>query len=344
MKLKKIALVTSIVLLLLIVCGYLLIRNWSSTPYGQLDARVAILLQYIEIAGIDLFEEGRSPEEIRKFSSNSSKILRAAPVKLEQIDDITIPGPDGNIPVRIYTPKGDFPLPILVYYHGGGWVIGDLDSHDGICRKLADKAKIIVVAVDYRLAPEHAFPAAFEDAYAAAVWTSQNAQSINGDASRLFVAGDSAGGNLAATVALASRDRGEPVIKGQVLIYPATNLAEFNTESHKSFANGFYLTNRYMKKFRGFYLPISTDRLNPYASPILAESLENLPPAFVIIAQFDVLRDEGQAYAKRLQQAGVMASHYRFDGMIHGFLNMDRVLPQADDAIDRISQFIADLP
>ncbi|MBU2513573.1 alpha/beta hydrolase [bacterium] len=340
MTVRKVIFVLSSIIAGLIILGIVLVRDWRKTEYGTLDTNAAILLKFIEISNIDPFEDGKTPEQIREKSAKSGALLKGSPTPIDQIRNTTFPGPAGPVPVRIYIPRQQSNLPVVIYYHGGGWMLGNLDSHDNICRFLAKKSSAVVVSVDYRLAPEHAFPAAANDAYAALEWVSQNAATFNGDTSRIFVAGDSAGGNLAAVVSLMSRDKGGPGITAQILIYPATNLADLTTESHQHFGNGYYLTRRYIEIFRSMYLPRMEDWQNVYASPLLAENLENLPPAMVLTAEFDVLRDEGEAYARKLESAGVPAKHNRYQGMIHGFLSMDRLFSQSKVAIDDIVAFI----
>lgn len=242
-----------------------------------------------------------------------------------------------NIPVRIYTPESSTPLPVLVYFHGGGWVLGNLDAADNICRSLANGGGCIVVSVDYRLAPEHKFPAAVEDAYAVTNWVAKNAAALHGDSTRIAVGGDSAGGNLAAAVALMARDQGEPSLVYQLLIYPATQYG-FETQSYQEFGQGgFGLTKEEMVWFWHHYLADAADGQNPYASPLLANTLTKLPPACIITAECDVLRDEAEAYAARLQSAGVSVQRHRYDGMIHSFVGMGAVLDQGKQALTDIA-------
>lgn len=254
------------------------------------------------------------------------KMQRAAlgeqePEPVAHVEDRTIPGPAGDIAVRIYTPGEQRLYPALVYFHGGGWVICDLDTHDGICRSLANLANCIVISVDYRLAPEHKFPAAAEDCFAATQWVADNAASIHGDASRIAIGGDSAGGNLTAVVSQMARDAGGPRLAFQLLIYPATDM-RMNTPSMDENADGYYLTKDDMIWFMGHYLNSDEEKLHPVASPFLAENLAGLPPALVITAAYDPLRDEGERYGQRLKEAGVPVTISRYDGMIHGFFNM----------------------
>lgn len=245
------------------------------------------------------------------------------------VEDRLIPGPESEIPIRIYTPSGTGPFPVLVFFHGGGWVLGSLETTDFLCRAVTNAAACLVVSVNYRHAPEHKFPAAADDAYAATVWAAQNAASFNGDATRLAVAGVSAGGNLAAVTCLRAKEQGTPAICFQLLIVPATNF-NFDTPSHQENAEGYGLTRPIMEWFRGHYLNHPEDEQHPYASPLLAQDLSGLPPAFVVTAQFDPLRDEGEAYAERLRQAGVPVTYTCYEGMVHTFLgpqaNLDAVM------------------
>ena len=313
--------------------------------------------------------------------------LAGPPEPVAGVDDRAIPGPAGEIPIRIYTPSeasppnpptlggtgraslvssnaglspdlakdptlpvspqnwgagaaraaGPGPFPILVFFHGGGFVIGDLDSMDAPCRALANRAGCLVVSVDYRRAPEHKFPTATEDCYAAVRWVAENAASLNGDSARIAVGGDSAGGNLAAVVALMARDRGGPPLRYQLLIYPATN-HDFTTASCQENAEGYFLTTADSRWFWSQYLRDENDAANPYASPLRAEDLSGLPPALIITAEYDPLRDEGEAYAERLRQAGVAAEAKRYDGMIHGFFQMGAVIDRGKQAIEDAAQ------
>ena len=257
---------------------------------------------------------------------------QGAPEPVAQVNDRAIPGPAGEIPVRVYTPEGDGPFPLLVYVHGGGWVICTLDTHDGLCRSLANQAGCVVVSVDYRLAPERPFPAAPEDCYAATRWVAAHATTLNGDAMRVAVGGDSAGGNLAAVVALLARERGGPPLVFQLLIYPATDL-RMGSSSIEENAEGYGLTKRDMLWFRGHYLRSTADATDPLASPLLAPDLRGVPPALIITAEYDPLRDEGERYGARLREAGVPVTISRYDGMIHGFTGMGAVMDQGTRSV-----------
>jgi acetyl esterase len=301
--------------------------------HERLGVRAALLLAYIRSAKIRMFDEGAPPADSRRLAAEKSRALKGRPPALPSVVDRAIPGPGGALPVRIYRPVAGGTLPVIVYFHGGGWFMGGIATHDVIARKLSRASGAVVVSVDYRLAPEHPFPAAVDDAYAAVAWVSAHAAEIGGDPSHLAVAGDSAGGTLAAVACLLGRDRGGPSIAAQALVYPAMDQSRFDTPSHRAFAEGYYLTRGYLETFRGYYLPRPEDWSSPLASPILAPSLAGLPPAIVITAEFDPLRDEGEAYAARLRDAGVPALVKRYRGILHGFLAMDRIFPQADRAL-----------
>jgi acetyl esterase len=253
-----------------------------------------------------------------------------------RVEDRMIPGPGGRIRVRIYTPHGGGPHPVLAYFHGGGWVLGSLDTHDGVCRSLCHRTGCLVVAVEYRRAPEHKFPAALEDCSAAVTWCAEHAAEIGGDGTRLAIAGDSAGGNLAAGLALALRDKSGPTLALQVLIYPVTNY-EFNTATYHEYAVGYGLTRDSMWYFWRSYLAAPTDGASPYASPLLAKDLGGLPPALILTAHYDVLRDEGEAYAARLAQAGVPVRCTRYLELNHGFVQVAAVCEPANRGVQEIA-------
>jgi len=244
-------------------------------------------------------------------------------------------GPAGPITVRSYRPAGSSAadvLPVLVYYHGGGWVIGDLDTHDVLCRQLCNLSGCAVVSVDYRMAPEHRFPLAVDDAMAATRWMRAQAQALKVDASRLAVGGDSAGGNLAAVVALAARDEGDLPIAFQLLIYPATDQRR-GAPSHAANGQGYLLTKETMDYFHDHYIPDARQDLDWRASPLLHANHAKLPPAFVLTAGYDPLRDEGLQYAQKLSEAGNRAALVNFERQIHGFILMGRVLDEANVAV-----------
>jgi acetyl esterase len=258
------------------------------------------------------------------------------PPPVASVEDRVIPGPAGDLPVRIYTPDvDDSARPVIAYFHGGGFVFCSIDTHDGTCRRLANATGAIVVSVEYRLAPECPFPAALDDCYAATVWTHGYASALGADPHQLVVAGDSAGGNLAAVVAQMARDRGEPPIAFQVLVYPVIDAA-CDSASYTDNAEGYFLEKPDMQWFWAQYLGDDGDGTNPLASPCRATDLSGLPPAVVITAEYDPLRDEGEAYAAALDAAGVPVTMRRYDGMIHGFASMPMLFPEADEATEQI--------
>lgn len=276
--------------------------------------------QMLETTGGSLPDVTTQPlDTVRRVYDMSAGV---ATIELAEIRDMTIPGPAGDLAVHFYRPEGEGAKPALVYFHGGGWVIGSLASHDPACRRLAQMSGCAVIAVDYRLAPEHRFPAAFDDAYAATSWVAAEAASLGLDPTRIGVAGDSAGANLAAAVALKARDEARPALGVQVLIYPATQF-DADTQSNIRNAEGYGLTTAAMRWFSAQYIPDPAHRQSPFASVMKAQSVSGLPPAFVATAEFDPLCDEGEAYAERLRKGGVPVTLIRYDGTIHGFLRFN---------------------
>jgi acetyl esterase len=294
-----------------------------------LDPGAAALLQQMAQTGAPPIHQLLVPEARRMMQM----MVAAAPrPQVGRVEDRAIPGPAGEIPVRIYWPRSGQRVGLVVYYHGGGWVLGDLETHDATCRRLANASDCIVVAVDYRLAPEHKFPAAVEDCYAAALWAAENAASLGVDAARVAVAGDSAGGNLAAVVSLLAKQRGGPPLAHQALIYPVTDF-DFQRPSYQENAEGYLLTRQAMEWFWRQYLNDDAEGADPLASPLRAPDLRGLPPATVITAEYDPLRDEGEVYAERLAQAGVPTTCVRYLGQIHGFISLEHLLPAGRQAL-----------
>jgi acetyl esterase len=299
-----------------------------------LDPQVDALLQQMAALGLPALWS-LDPDEARAQAKARNAAAPPGP-EVAAVEDRQIPGPLGDIPVRIYTPTGEGPFPVLVYFHGGGWVIGDIESHDATTRRLTDEAGCVTVSVDYRLAPEHKFPAAAEDSYAATVWVAEHARELNIDPTRLAVGGDSAGGNLAAVVSLMARDRNGPKIAFQLLVYPVTDF-DFERVSYRDNAEGYLLTTEAMRWFWAHYLEEESHGRHPHASPLQAEDLTGLPPALVITAEYDPLRDEGEEYAERLRAAGVPVTLTRYDGQIHGFFGMPHLLDGAKQAVAQSS-------
>jgi acetyl esterase len=301
-----------------------------------LDPTTAQIIQMMDAffpkLGIDVHDAA----EARAVIANAPR-PPVEPIPVSHVEDRVIPGPAGapDLMVRIYRPAGapaDAALPVVVFYHGGGWVIGDVNGHDQTVRQTANAVGAVFVSVEYRLAPETPFPGPVEDAYAAYTWARANAASFGGDPSRVAVAGDSAGGNLAAAVCLVAKDRGAEQPTFQLLVYPVTdNTREY--PSHVENATGYFLTTGYMRWFRAQYLPTEADAAHPYASPVLGD-LAGLAPAHVVAAGLDPLRDEGVAYAEALAAAGVPVTHGVYPGMFHGAFGMSAVVAAAKPAFD----------
>ncbi|WP_218510982.1 alpha/beta hydrolase [Variovorax sp. dw_308] len=273
--------------------------------------------------------------EARAFYRDRRAVTQPEPSAVAEVRELSAPGPAGAIPLRLYRPMGSQPgevLPVLVYYHGGGWVIGDLDTHDVLCRELCNGSGCAVVAVDYRLAPEHRFPAAVDDSWAATRWIRQEAASLGIDANRLAVGGDSAGGNLAAVMSIMARDAGDLPIAFQLLIYPGTDMRRGHA-SHTTNGKGYLLEADTITYFHDHYITDVAQDLDWRASPLLHKDLSKLPPALVITAGFDPLRDEGLEYADTLAAAGNRATYVCFERQIHGFITMGKVLDEANAAV-----------
>lgn len=272
-----------------------------------------------------------TPVEARKQTSEMRLLRAANPEPVAKVEDRKIPGPGGQIPIRVYTPQGSGPFPVLAYYHGGGWVIGDIESHDGLCRSLTNAARCVTVSIDYRLAPEAKFPTPVDDCYAATLWIAENAAALGGNANRVAVGGDSAGGNLAAVISILARDRKKPKIAFQLLIYPATDLT-CSAPSHRTNTE-YILTPEDIRWFTGHYLRSDADRKNPLASPAFEPNLAGLPPALIVTAELDPLRDEAEDYGRKLREAGVPVQVSRYEGMVHGFVSMADMLDKGRQGI-----------
>jgi acetyl esterase len=299
-----------------------------------LDPQARFVLDQIAAqGGMDL--SALSPAEARTAFDAMRVPLPGEPVL--RIESRTIPGPAGAIPVRVYANSTTAErAPAIAFFHGGGWVIGSLDTHDNFCRALANRTGSVVVSVAYRLAPEAPYPAAAEDCYAATCWIAEHGAELGADGARLAVAGDSAGGNLAAVVALLARDRGGPALRHQGLIYPVTD-ADFDRASYVANAEGHLLTRQAMQWFWNHYVPDAARRNDAYAAPLRAANLAGLPPATVQTAEYDPLRDEGEAYAARLRDAGVATTLTRYDGQIHGFAGMFEIFDAGKKALDELA-------
>ena len=300
-----------------------------------LDSDIQAILDLFESMGVPDFWT-MTPEEARNFELAPPPEV-PTPVGGE-VADRTIPGSEADIGVRIYRP-GEERTGVVLYFHGGGWVIGGLDSHDETSRHICSGSGQTVVSVDYRLAPETRYPGAVTDCFDATAWVAANADELGVDAGRLAVAGDSAGGNLAAAVAQKARDRGGPAIAFQLLIYPVTN-ADFDTASCLENAEGYFLTRKSMQWFWDHYAPDPESRSEPYAAPLLG-NLDGLPPALVQTAEFDPLRDEGEAYAEALRAAGCEVELTRYDGLIHGYFGMQAAVAASRTAMRQACDALA---
>jgi acetyl esterase len=309
------------------------------TGAPKLDPQARELLGRVAAANAPPLHSLSAPEARRAYRE-SRAALAPPTLAVEEVRELSVPGPAGALRARLYrsgaTPG---PLPGVVYFHGGGFIYGDIDTHDPVCRGIAVHGACAVVSVDYRLAPEHKFPAAVEDSIAAVAWVAANCATLGIDPQQLVVAGDSVGGNLAAVVALAARERESPRIAMQVLVYPTTDLLA-ESESVARFGEGFLLTRESMRWVKRTYLRDERDAADWRASPLRAADVSRLPPAYVITAGFDPLRDEGEAYAARLAQAGVPVTTECFEGQIHGFLVMGGAMAASGHAMQRIGQML----
>ncbi|GGC62676.1 acetylhydrolase [Siccirubricoccus deserti] len=303
----------------------------------ELDRDAAAVLEMIRTAGRPPWHT-LSPDEARASYMAGRQATAPEPMPVAVVKDLVAPGPHGPIPLRLYRPAAApaAGAAALVFFHGGGWVLGNLESHDGMCRHLAERSGCVVVAVDYRLAPERKFPAPLDDAGAATAWVAAQAGALGLDPARIAVGGDSAGGNLAAALCLMARDAGGPAIAWQMLLYPATDFA-MDTPSHRRFEDGHLLTRESMLWFRDHYLNNTAEAADWRASPLRAASVAGLPPALVLTASHDPLRDEGEAYGRRLAEAGVPVTLWRVPGQIHGFLPMGKAIAASARVLDRLA-------
>jgi acetyl esterase len=311
-----------------------------------------LILAYMALRDeAQMFVDGLAAMEFPPFETMDVEMQRSIldpvvdsdvePPRIHSSVDQVVAGSGGDIPIRIFRPNGDSDLPVVLYFHGGGWVIGTLDSHDALCRAIANAATAVVVSVDYRLAPEHRYPAAFDDCAAVMAWVHANAVELDVDGSKMAVAGDSAGGNLAAAVALLARDQDDPKLAAQLLIYPACNLVDIETDSYSANGEGYLLTSGWMGWFIDQYVPEAADRAEGHASPALSESHCEVAPALVLTAEYDLLLDDGKAYADTLRDAGVDVDYFCFDGHVHGFASQIGVMDAADEAVAKMAGFLA---
>jgi acetyl esterase len=316
-----------------------LTSHFPPLPGGKLDQQTRLLRRGQEALG-EVPLDSLSPQQARDDFRNNIGILKSIGGIFEEVNsmrDVRIPSPAGAIPARLYLPGQAQTYPLFILFHGGGWVIGDLDTADNLARFICRRGGFAVLSADYRLAPEHIFPAAVEDAFAALTWAVAHSPELNADPRRVLVGGDSAGGNLAAAVAQMSRDKDAPRLAGQVLLYAGLDAANLDTPSYKEFGEqSLGLPRRDVEWFLNQYTPDPNQRLNPLASPLLEKDLQGLPPALVVTAEFDVLRDENEAYARRLEEAGVPVKLMRCNGMIHGFLSLAGLIRRATGYFEQV--------
>lgn len=336
---KKFFKILSGIVVILIIAGFFVIKNLTKVGDARLDMYIAANLKLDKILNPKSIK-GKQINEIREYLNAQSTSWSGKPIPFSNIKNTTIQINSEKIPVRIYTPESSTKLPIVIYSHGGFWIGGNLDTHDSICRKLSQNTKAIVISVDYRLAPENPFPAAVNDVYNILQWAFINAGSINGDEKHIAIAGDSSGGNLSAATSMMSRDKNGPHIACQVLIYPSTNIFELNSNSWSYFSNFFNISKGDMEQYTSIYVPRKEERKSPYASPLLANDFSKLPDTLVITAEIDPLRDEGEAYAKKLKEAGVQTNVTRYKGVIHGFITMNKLTNKSDEALNQISLYL----
>lgn len=303
-----------------------------------LDPQVKTMLDAAKALGLPPLHEC-SVEEARERAVKMRPV-DAIPAPVGRVTNLSIPGPGGDLPLRIYAPAGPGPFPVLVYFHGGGYVVCNLDTHDQLCHELCNKSGAVVVSVGYRLAPEHKFPAAIDDCLAAARWAGENAAGFNGDHTRIALGGDSCGGTLATVTNIRLRDEGGPAIRGQLLIYPITDYYDPPTRSYIDNADGYFLTRDGMKWFFDHYLTDPGEASHSHVSPLRCPDLSGLAPAYVITAEFDPLRDEGDRYAERLKEAGVDTVHKPYPGMIHGFYSQIGILDRTGEAIQESCEWL----
>ena len=303
-----------------------------------IDPEAAAYLSWMQSLGLPALAD-QGVDEARRQSRMRVSMLAGEPEPVASVKDAEASGPRGPIGCRIYTPVQGEALPALLYLHGGGWVLGDIDSHDSVCRALARRAGCVVLSIDYGLAPEHRFPEPLEDSWAGLEWLHQNAAVLGVDPERIAVGGDSAGGNLAAVLAHWARDRGGPKIAAQLLIYPVTDF-DLDTESYRNVGTGYGLTRESMRWFWEKYLADPDEGASPDASPLRARDFTNLPPALVLTCELDPLESEGSAYAASLRAAGVSVDHINEAGMIHGYIRMAGVIGRARKSWDDCVRFL----
>ena len=310
-----------------------------SEKRGKPDPRISVMLGVMRLLKKEFYDFKLSPDANRRSVVRDSRLAAGRSERVFSTADVSIR--DG-LASRIYRPSAQTGLPVILFIHGGGWIVGSIATHDNICRRLSNYARAVVVSVGYRLAPENKFPAALEDVYAALQWARSEAGSFGGDPARIAVAGDSAGGNLAAAVCLVTRDRGGPPIRFQALAYPGLDASNLDRESYRLNGRGYFLTKSAIERIIPLYVNKAAEVLDPYVSPLLAGDVGGLPPGLVMTAEFDPLRSEGEAYAARLSESGIPCRAHRYNGMIHGFMSFTGLLTQAGQAIGEMATAISE--
>lgn len=298
-----------------------------------LHPQARAFLDEFAASGVPMPWEVATPAQAREVLAGL-QVPPEQPIEVARVEERLLELPDARIAARIFVPDGEPPFPVVLWFHGGGWVVGSLDESDTTCRSLCRRSGAIVVCPDYRMAPEHPFPAAAEDCYATACWIAEHGAEIGADPTRIAVAGDSAGGNLAAVTALMARDRGTPELRFQLLVYPVVGLPSDGRQSYEDFADGYFLTRGGMEWFTDQYAGSPQDLASPYLAPLQADDLSGLPPALVITAEYDPLCDEGEAYAERLRESGVDCTLTRYESQIHAFFVLTDVFDAAFEAHD----------
>lgn len=336
---KKI--ITTIVLIIIAIfaAGFLIINNITHTSGGTINTYLAANLQLNKILNPKKFNKN-DLKEVRKYSNGIISKWGEKTIEFSNIKNEVAEINSRKVPIRIYTPKKDKNLPIIIYSHGGSWFEGSIETSDNICRKISKNTGAIVISSEYSLAPEKPFPAAIEDVYSVLQWSYKNANQISGDKKRISLAGDSAGANISAAVSTMARNKKGPDIKCQVLIYPSTNIAELNTKSWGDFQNRLNISSEEMEQYISYYVPKKEERKNPYASPLLAKDFKGLPDTLIITAEIDPLRDEAEKYGDKLREAGVKVNSKQFKGVTHGFITMDKITNQANAALQEVYSYI----
>ena len=309
---------TSVLCLLLIGIG-IVYHFVTYTPYGRIDFSSAIILRIVNSFGSEKSAFDYTPEEFRETMDGILIRSQRKPEPIYHFEDKKVEWAAGFVPVRIYRPSLNEKLPVILYFHGGGWVSGSIVTHDNFCRRLAKVSSTVVVSVEYSLAPEVKFPIPLEQGYAVLQWLAAGESGLDIDEHKIVLAGDSAGATIAASISMMARDRNGPGIRSQILLYPVTDLSGFKTESHMNFGTGYFLSTESLDWMRGLYLTKPDEAKNPLVSPLLAERHNNLPPALVVTAQFDPLSSEGRAYAQKLKAAGNDCRYVHMPGVLHGF-------------------------